>query len=159
MRAAIYARVSTLRQADAQTIDQQIVRLKEYVAEQDWMLDPEHTYRDDGHSGAKLARPGLDSLRDRAAFNEFDVVVILTPDRLARNYVHQMVVMEELNRRHIDVQFVDRPLSDDPHDRLLLQIRGAVAEPYHRTHAARTPDEIQGIPTATVEPYPLRVSN
>jgi site-specific DNA recombinase len=132
MRAAIYARVSTLRQADAQTIDQQIVRLKEYVAEQDWMLDPEHTYRDDGHSGAKLARPGLDSLRDRAAFNEFDVVVILTPDRLARNYVHQMVVMEELNRRHIDVQFVDRPLSDDPHDRLLLQIRGAVAE-YERT--------------------------
>ena len=132
MRAALYARVSTQRQADAQTIDQQVDRLKEYVAEQGWVLDPEHIYRDDGHSGAKLARPGLDTLRDRADFTEFDVVVILSPDRLARNYVHQMVVMEELHRRHIVVQFVDRPMSDDPHDRLLLQIRGAVAE-YERT--------------------------
>jgi len=132
MRAAIYARVSTQRQADDQTIDQQITRLKDHVTEQGWMLDPEHIYRDDGYSGAKLVRPGMDSLRDRAAFNEFDVVLIMTPDRLARNYVHQMVVLEELSKRHVDVQFVDRPLSDDPHDRLLLQIRGAVAE-YERT--------------------------
>jgi site-specific DNA recombinase len=132
MRAAIYARVSTQRQAQAQTIDQQIDQLQEFVADQGWSLDPEHIYRDDGYSGAKLARPGLDSLRDRAAFNEFDVVVILAPDRLARNYVHQMVVMEELNQRHSQVQFVDRPMSDDPHDHLLLQIRGAVAE-YERT--------------------------
>ena len=132
MRAAIYARVSTQRQANAQTIDQQIDQLREFVAGQGWSLDPEHIFRDDGYSGAKLARPGLDSLRDRAAFNEFDVVVILAPDRLARNYVHQMVVMEELNQRHSEVQFVDRPMSNDPHDRLLLQIRGAVAE-YERT--------------------------
>jgi site-specific DNA recombinase len=132
MRAALYARVSTPRQAEAGTIEQQVNRLQEYVAEQGWVLDPEHIYRDDGYSGAKLDRPGLDRLRDRAAFNEFDVVVILTPDRLTRNFVHQMVVVEELQRRQIAVQFVDRPVSDDPHDRLLLQIRGAVAE-YERT--------------------------
>ena len=50
MRAALYARVSTPRQAEAGTIEQQVNRLQEYVAEQGWVLDPEHIYRDDGYS-------------------------------------------------------------------------------------------------------------
>ena len=132
MRVAIYVRVSTQRQAQTQTIEQQIERLRVHIEAQGWVLEPEHIYRDDGYSGAKLSRPGLDSLRDRAALAEFDVVLITEPDRLARNYVHQMVVIEELERRGIRVEFLDRPMSDDPHDRLLLQIRGAVAE-YERT--------------------------
>jgi site-specific DNA recombinase len=132
MRVAIYARVSTQRQAQTQTIEQQLARLLTHVEEQDWILEPDHIYRDDGYSGGSLNRPGLDSLRDRAALAEFDVVLITEPDRLARNYVHQMLVIEELERRGIQVEFLDRPMSDDPHDRLLLQIRGAVAE-YERT--------------------------
>ena len=132
MRVAIYVRVSTQKQAQTQTIEQQIERLQAHVQAQGWMLEPEHIYRDDGHSGAKLNRPGLDSLRDRAALAEFDLVLITEPDRLARNYVHQMVVIEELERRGTRIEFLDRPMSDDPHDRLLLQIRGAVAE-YERT--------------------------
>jgi len=132
MRAAIYVRVSTQRQAQAQTIDQQIARLRAHIEEQGWDLASEHVFVDDGYSGAKLNRPGLDSLRDQAALAEFDVVLITEPDRLARNYVHQMLVIEELEKRGIGVEFLDRPMSDDPHDRLLLQIRGAVAE-YERT--------------------------
>jgi site-specific DNA recombinase len=132
MRVAIYVRVSTQRQADTQTIEQQIERLCAHVAVQGWLLESEHIYRDDGHSGAKLNRPGLDSLRDRAALAEFDTVLITEPDRLARNYVHQMVVIEELERRGVQVEFLDRPMADNAHDRLLLQIRGAVAE-YERT--------------------------
>lgn len=128
MRVAIYARVSTQIQVESQTIDQQITQLQEYVAAQDWLLEPDHIYRDEAYSGATLARPGLDCLRDRAALFEFDVVVITAPDRLARNYVHQMLVIQELEQRHIQVAFLERPMSDDPHDRLLLQIRGAVAE-------------------------------
>lgn len=132
MRVAIYVRVSTPRQTQNQTIEQQLARLRQHVDEKGWLLDDAHIYRDDGRSGAKLARPGLDSLRDRAMLCEFDLVLITTPDRLARNYVHQMVVIEELSKRHVQVDFLDRPMSDDPHDRLLLQIRGAVAE-YERT--------------------------
>jgi site-specific DNA recombinase len=128
MRVAIYVRVSTQRQAQAQTIEQQIARLRAHSETQGWKLEPEHVFLDDGYSGAKLNRPGLDSLRDRAALAEFDAVLITEPDRLARNYVHQMVVIEELENRGIRVEFLDRPMSDDPHDRLLLQIRGAVAE-------------------------------
>lgn len=132
MRVAIYVRVSTQGQAQAQTIEQQLSRLRAHIKEQGWSLEPEHVFVDDGYSGAKLNRPGLDALRDRASLAEFDVVSITEPDRLARNYVHQMLVIEELEKRGVSVEFLDRPMSDDPHDRLLLQIRGAVAE-YERT--------------------------
>ncbi len=54
------------------------------------------------------------------------------PDRLARNYVHQVLLIEELEQHGCQVEFLDRPMSRGPHDQLLLQIRGAVAE-YERT--------------------------
>jgi site-specific DNA recombinase len=132
MRVAIYARVSTTRQAQAQTIEQQLDRLCTAVTERGWRLDEHHVYRDDGYSGAGLSRPGLDRLRDQAALAELDLVVVTAPDRLARNYVHQVLLIDELGRHGCQVEFLDRPMSQDPHDQLLLQIRGAVAE-YERT--------------------------
>ena len=132
MRVAIYARVSTQRQAQAQTIEQQVERLQAYVQQQGWALGEDHIFRDDGYSGAELNRPGLDQLRDQAGAGELDRVILTAPDRLARNYVHQMVLLEELEGQGCQVEFLDRPMSQDPHDQLLLQIRGAVAE-YERT--------------------------
>src|SRR4051812_36537663 len=132
MRVAIYARVSTTRQAQTQTIEQQLTRLEAYLEQQGWALDRRHIYRDDGYSGASLRRPGLDHLRDRAALAELDVVLITVPDRLARKYVHQVLLIEEFEQHGCRVEFLDRPMSQDPHDQLLLQIRGAVAE-YERT--------------------------
>jgi site-specific DNA recombinase len=132
MRAAVYARVSTTRQAQAQTIEQQLDRLCAAAAERGWELEDQHVYRDDGYSGARLGRPGLDRLRDHAALADLDVVLVTAPDRLARNYVHQVLLIEELAGHGCRVEFLDRPMSDDPHDQLLLQIRGAVAE-YERT--------------------------
>jgi site-specific DNA recombinase len=133
MRTAFYVRVSTERQQQAQTIEQQVALLRAYVAERrGWVIEEQHVFRDDGHTGAKLQRPGLDALRDQAARAAFDVVVVTAPDRLARNYVHQMVILEELERHGISVVFIDRPPSDDPHEQLVTQIRGAVAE-YERT--------------------------
>jgi len=132
MKAAIYARVSTLRQHQAQTIEQQLKRLLAHVTAQGWHLAEEHIFRDDGYSGAKLNRPGLDNLRDRAAMAEFELVLLTAPDRLARKYVHQVLILEELEGLGCRVEFLDRPMSDDPHDQLVLQIRGAVAE-YERS--------------------------
>src|SRR5438094_1983440 len=128
MRVAVYARVSTTRQAQAQTIEQQLDRLRAVVAGHGWELDEQHVYRDDGYSGASLGRPGLDRLRDHAALAELDAVLVTAPDRLARNYVHQVLLIEELAGHGCRVEFLDRPMSEDPHDQLLLQIRGAVAE-------------------------------
>ncbi len=132
MRVALYARVSTNRQVVTQSIDQQLDRLREYVLNQGWPLSADCIFRDDGHSGATLNRPGLDHLRDKVRAAEVDRIVLTAPDRLARNYVHQMVLLEELERAGCEVRFLDRPMTSDPHDHLLLQIRGAVAE-YERT--------------------------
>jgi len=134
MEIALYARVSTERQQQTQTIEQQLTRLQAHVAQQpSWHLTEQHIYRDDGYSGAKLDRPGLDRLRDHAAFGEFELVLITDPDRLARKYVHQVLIIEELTRTGCQVVFLERPMNDDdPHDQLLLQIRGAFAE-YERT--------------------------
>lgn len=84
MRIALYARVSTIRQAQAQTIDEQLVRLRGHVEAQASTVDERDVFRDAGYSGASLNRPGLDQLRDRAALAEFDRVVVTAPDRLAR---------------------------------------------------------------------------
>ena len=135
MRIAIYSRVSTSHQVEHQTIEQQLDRLAAHVqmhAAEGWVVDPTHVFRDEGYSGAVLARPGLDRLRDAVKGHEIDRVLVTTPDRLAHNYVHQMVLLEEWARADCLVAFLDRPMSDDPHDHLLLQIRGAVAE-YERT--------------------------
>jgi site-specific DNA recombinase len=132
MTTAIYVRVSTDRQALAQTIDQQIERLRAHLRAEDQELLCEHIFRDDGSSGATLNRPGLDRLRDQLREGAIDRVLILSPDRLARNYVHQMVLLEEFERYGCQVHFLDQPIRHDPQDHLLLHIRGAVAE-YERT--------------------------
>jgi site-specific DNA recombinase len=130
MKIALYVRVSTNRQQQNQTIEQQMNRLRAEVARHpDWELPDEQIYRDDGYSGAKLNRSGLDRLRDRAAMAAFELVLVTAPDRLARKYVHQVLLIEELNNLGCRVHFLERPMKDDdPHDQLLLQIRGAVAE-------------------------------
>jgi site-specific DNA recombinase len=130
MHVALYARVSNTRHT--QTIDQQLTRLLAHVEQQGWTLQEQHIYRDDGDSGASLTRPGLDALRDRVALAEIDLLLVTAPDRLARNYVHQVLLMEEFQRGGCRVAFLAHPMSQDPHDHLLLQIRGAVAE-YERT--------------------------
>ena len=132
MRTAIYARVSTDRQERTQTIDSQLTTLHEWVAAQGHELRPEHIYRDEGASGAHLDRPGLDRLRDAARNGDFELVGVLSPDRLARKYAYQVLLLEEFRRLGCEVVFLQRPISDDPHDQLLLQIQGALAE-YERT--------------------------
>src|SRR5215208_7143576 len=131
-RVALYARVSTERQAESQTIEQQLERLHAYAAQQAWPIGPEQTYRDDGVSGARLDRPALDRLRDAVARGDVDRVLITSPDRLARRYAYQVWLLEEFERAGCSVIFLERPPTGDPQDVLVIQIRGVVAE-YERT--------------------------
>jgi site-specific DNA recombinase len=120
MTSAIYVRVSTDRQALAQTIDQQIERLRLHLQSEGQELNAEHIFRGDGYSGATLNRPGLDRLRDQLREGDIERVLIASPDRLARNYVHQMVLLEEFARYGCKVDFLDQPMSQDPQNHLLL---------------------------------------
>ena len=132
MNVAVYARVSTRRQAQDQGVDAQLERLLEHARQQGWSVSPDAVFRDDGYSGASLGRPGLGALRALAAGGGLDRVLVAAPDRLARAYVHQVLLLEELERGGCQVVFLERPMSSDPHDQLLLQIRGAVAQ-YERS--------------------------
>jgi site-specific DNA recombinase len=128
MRAAIYARVSTERQDREDTIASQLSALRAWAEQSGHELRPEHIYTDIAYSGSRLDRPGLDALRDAAGQAAFDVIGVVTPDRLARKYAYQVLLLEEFRRLGCMVVFQHHPLSDDPHDQLLLQIQGAVAE-------------------------------
>src|SRR5665811_1235151 len=122
MKVALYARVSTQRQAERGTIGSQLQVLRDRVTASGDELVGE--YVDDGHSGARLDRPGLDALRDAAEAGVFAAVWCLTPDRLARSYAYQMLILDELSRVGCAVRFTDAPaIDDDPQARLLTQMQ------------------------------------
>jgi site-specific DNA recombinase len=138
MRAAVYARVSTERQERQQTIDSQLAALRAWAEAEGHDLNDRHVFRDEGYSGTRLDRPGLDALRDAVRDGEVEILGVLAPDRLARRYAYQVLLLEEFRRAGCAVAFLSRAISDDPGDQLLLQIQGAVAE-YERAVLAGLP--------------------
>jgi site-specific DNA recombinase len=134
MRVAIYARVSTEAQEARGTIGSQLEMLRARVAAESDEIVAE--FCDDGHSGARLDRPGLDGLRDAAEAGLVEGVWCLSPDRLARVYAYQVIVLDELARLDVVVRFADAPaLDDDPQAKLLVQVQGVIAE-YERAKIA-----------------------
>src|SRR3954447_286523 len=128
MRAAIYARVSTERQERQQTITSQLAALQAWAEAAGHDLSERHVFRDEGYSGSRLDRPGLDALRDAVRDGEVDVVAVVSPDRLARKYAYQALLLEEIRRAGCAIEFLNHAIGDNPGDQLLLQIQGAVAE-------------------------------
>ena len=134
MRVAIYARVSTDAQEARGTIGSQLALLRERVVQEGQELVAEYT--DDGLSGARLDRPGLDALRDAAEAGHIESMWCLSADRLARMYAYQVIVLDELARHGVSVSFLDTPkIEDDPQARLLTQVQGVIAE-YERAKIA-----------------------
>src|SRR4051812_27931438 len=127
-RAAIYARVSSDQQAEAGTIGTQAEGLTERVRADGLPLDPELSFLDEGYSGSTLVRPGLERLRDSAAAGAIDRLYVHSPDRLARKYAYQVLLLDELKRHGVEVVFLNRELGRSPEDDLLLQVQGMVAE-------------------------------
>ena len=89
---------------------------------------PSRQFVDDGYSGATLIRPALDRLRDLVNVGAIDRIYVHSPDRLARNYAYQVLLLDEWRRRGVEVVFLNRPLGQSPEDDLLLQVQGIVAE-------------------------------
>jgi site-specific DNA recombinase len=126
--AAIYARVSSARQAKDQTIGSQLSALRDHAATSRLEVPEDWVFADDGHSGATLARPALEALRDLAAQGCLDVVLVYSPDRLARKFAYQALLIEELARCGVRVEFVKGPRGDSPEDQLMIQFQGMFAE-------------------------------
>ena len=103
--AAIYARVSTEQQTRGNTVASQLALLREKAQAENVRLEPDHTFIDEGYSGSTLVRPALERLRDAVADGRIDRVYILAPDRLARRYAYQVLLVEEFRRSGAEVVF------------------------------------------------------
>lgn len=136
LRVAIYARVSTDEQREGQTIDSQIAELQRFADERSWPVI--ETYKDEGWSGAVIARPALDQLRDDAAGSRFDAVIINDVDRLARDVTHLGVVKRDLERKGIQVIFRKLPVEQSPISNFMVNIFGSFAEFEREMIADRT---------------------
>jgi site-specific DNA recombinase len=127
--AAIYARVSSARQKKDETIGSQTAALREHAAQARLDVPEEWVFEDEGHSGATLVRPALETLRDLAAQGCVDVVLVHSPDRLARKFAYQALLLEEFARAGVRVEFIKNGArGDTPEDQLLVQFQGIFAE-------------------------------
>jgi site-specific DNA recombinase len=133
--AAIYARVSSERQKEEQTIASQIAALMEYSLQEGYTVPAEWIFQDDGYSGATLIRPGLEQLRDLAAEGQIEYALIHSPDRLSRKYAYQVLLTEEFARHGVEVVFIKSPHASTPEEQLLVQFQGMIAE-YERAQIA-----------------------
>jgi len=133
--AAIYARVSSERQKEEGTIGSQTALLLEYAKAHELSVPSEWIFEDEGYSGATLARPGLERLRDLAAEGQIEVVLIYAPDRLSRKYAYQVLLTEEFCRHGVETVFLKSTAAETPEERLMLQFQGMIAE-YERAQIA-----------------------
>ena len=125
---ALYARVSSEQQAEAKTIESQLAEIRARIAADGFDLTPVLEFVDDGYSGSTVVRPALERLRDVAAAGGMDRLYVHCPDRFARNYAYQVLLLDELTQRGVEVIFLNRPPGQTPEDQLLLQVQGVIAE-------------------------------
>jgi site-specific DNA recombinase len=126
--AAIYARVSSEQQREANTIASQTASLIEFAKNHDLEVPEEWVFQDEGYSGATLERPALERVRDLAAEGQIQVVLAYAPDRLSRKYAYQILLIEELARNGVETLFVKAPQGSSAEDQLLVQFQGMIAE-------------------------------
>jgi site-specific DNA recombinase len=127
-RVALYARVSTEKQEREETIASQVDLLYRAAAAAGYDIAPTSVFIDEGVSGSRLDRPALDRLRDLVAEGAFEVLLVTVPDRLARRYAYQVLLIEECRRCGCEVIFVQSPLGTSPEEQMLVQMQGVFAE-------------------------------
>lgn len=141
---AIYARVSSERQVQQATIDSQLVALRARAEADGHRILAVDEYVDEGVSGATLVRPALERLRDRVAEGGIERLYVHGPDRLARRYALQAILLEEFAQHGVAVVFLHGGEARTPEERMLVQMQGMFAE-YERAHIAeRTRPHPQG---------------
>src|SRR2546426_187001 len=125
---AIYARVSSEQQAQDHTIASQVEALRQRVRDDGLTLEEQLCFIDEGYSGSTVVRPALERLRDQAAAGVIDRLYVHSPDRLARRYAYQVLLVDELQRAGVELVLLNHPLGRTAEEDLLLQVQGMVAE-------------------------------
>jgi len=122
-KCALYARVSTVEQR----VQSQVYDLRQLAQQRGFEVVAE--YIDEGISGTKARRPGLDALMTDARKRKFSVVLVAAFDRMARSTKHFLQVIDEFDS--LGIEFVSRRENVDtsgPMGRLFLTLIGSIAE-------------------------------
>src|SRR5712664_918185 len=129
IRVALYARVSSDQQVDELTIRSQVAALRQRIAADGLTIDEELCFLDEGYSGSTGIRPALERLRDLAHCGGIDRLYVHAPDRLARRYAYQVVLVEEFRKCDVAIIFLnDIGPQQSAEGELLLQVQGMIAE-------------------------------
>ena len=128
--AAIYARVSSERQRQDQTIASQTVGLRELAAQRGLLIPEDLAFEDEGSSGATLQRPALGRAPATARRRERSSFCSAThPTGSRARYAYQVLLLEEFARVGVEVCFAKEPERGvTPEDELLRQFQGMIAE-------------------------------
>src|SRR6202162_6527101 len=125
MRAALYARVSTVNHGQDVTL--QTRELEQFAQARGWQVVG--SYVDAGVSGAKASRPELNRLMADAHKRRFDVVCVWRFDRFARSVSHLLRALDTF--RALGIDFVSLSESLDtatPAGRMVFTVLGDVGE-------------------------------
>jgi site-specific DNA recombinase len=137
--AALYARVSSRQQKKEETIESQMEALLKFSKENGYEVPDELIFCDEDFPGKFLDRPGLDNLRDAALEGYIDVILVYSPDRLARRFALQLILEEEFRKQGVKLIYLTTGSSiNTPEEQLLAQFQGIFAEYEHAQILDRT---------------------
>jgi site-specific DNA recombinase len=157
MRAAIYSRVAVKTPVKDIAVGSRLEALRSYAANHGMTIIEE--FADQGYSGLRLERPGLDRMRDLAQSNGFDVLLAYDAERIARSHVLLVLILEELEGFGVKTIFVQDGAVDDPLWRPRRQITVAESELEQAKVTERcrrgNPSRAKG---AGIDPAPLPAS-
>lgn len=128
-RASIYARVSTVEQAEeGYSIDEQINVIRQWCEREGYVVYKE--YVDRGISGKNIkGRPAIQELLHDANQKCFDVVLVWKMNRLSRKSVDLLTIVEKLQNKGIGFRsYTERYETETPSGRLQFQMMAAIAE-------------------------------
>ncbi|RIL04955.1 MAG: invertase [Proteobacteria bacterium] len=121
-RAALYCRVST----PEQSIDPQLDALRAWAATRGHEVE---VFTDEGVSGSRASRPGLDALLATVRAGKVQVVACAALDRLGRDLQHLLAVAGELRERNVELVSLREGIDlHSPMGRAMLAMLGLVAQ-------------------------------
>src|SRR5215207_9861520 len=136
-RAILYARVSTDEQArSGYSLPQQIEALRDYAAHEGYEVLEEVT--DPGQSGASLARPGMDRVRDLVAAGKVSAVLAQDRDRFTREPAYHYLLKREFEERGCKLKALNDRGDDSPEGELTNGILDQLAKFERAKTAERT---------------------
>ncbi|WP_338631020.1 recombinase family protein [Clostridium baratii] len=128
-KVAIYARVSTVEQAEeGYSIDEQDRLLREYCEKQEWEIY--RTYSDRGISGKDIKhRPELKQMLKDSEENKFDMVLVWKINRLSRKLADILKMVEIFEKNNVTFKSYSEPFeTNTPAGKMQFQMMALIGE-------------------------------